>query len=69
MEIMADAVDAREVDMQPEWEASLHNYFYFVIFIGTNNIIYNLYTQIINNLFIVSIKGKLLLMFRIVIID
>ena len=33
MEIMADAVDAREVDMQPEWEASLHNYFYFVIFI------------------------------------
>ena len=33
MEIMADAVDAREVDLQPEWEASLHNYFYFVIFI------------------------------------
>ena len=34
MEIMADAVDAREVDMQPEWEASLGNYFFFVIFIG-----------------------------------
>ncbi len=33
MEIMADAVDARDVDLQPQWEASLHNYFYFVIFI------------------------------------
>lgn len=33
MEVMADAVDAREVDMQPQWEASLHNYFYFIIFI------------------------------------
>ena len=30
---MADAVDAREVDLQPEREASLYNYFYFVIFI------------------------------------
>ena len=29
MEIMADAVDAREVDEQPEWEASIYNYFYF----------------------------------------
>ena len=33
MEIMADAVDATEVDQQPEYEASLYNYFYFVIFI------------------------------------
>ncbi len=33
MEVMADAVDAREVDEQPDWEASLYNYFYFVIFI------------------------------------
>ena len=33
MEIMADAVDARDVDLQPEYEASLYNYFYFVIFI------------------------------------
>ena len=33
MEVMADAVDAREVDQQPEWEASIYNYFYFVIFI------------------------------------
>ncbi len=33
MEVMADAVDAREVDQQPDWEASLYNYFYFVIFI------------------------------------
>ena len=23
----------RDVDLQPQWEASLHNYFYFVIFI------------------------------------
>ena len=33
MEVMADAVDAREVDEQPDWEASIYNYFYFVIFI------------------------------------
>ena len=33
MEVMADAVDAREVDEQPSWEASIYNYFYFVIFI------------------------------------
>jgi len=33
MEIMADAVDARAVDLQPQYEASLYNYFYFVIFI------------------------------------
>ena len=33
MEVMADAVDAREVDEQPDWEASLYNYFYFIIFI------------------------------------
>ena len=33
MEIMADAVDARDVDLQPQYEASLYNYFYFVIFI------------------------------------
>merc|ERR1719422_3028888 len=33
MEVMADAVDATEVDHQPEYEASLYNYFYFVIFI------------------------------------
>ena len=33
MEVMADAVDAREVDQQPEWEASIYNYIYFVIFI------------------------------------
>ena len=33
MEVMADAVDAREVDQQPDWEASLYNYFYFIIFI------------------------------------
>ncbi len=33
MEVMADAVDAREVDQQPEWEASLYHYFYFIIFI------------------------------------
>ena len=30
---MADAVDATEVDQQPVYEASLYNYFYFVIFI------------------------------------
>ena len=33
MEIMADAVDARDVDKQPQYEASLYNYFYFVVFI------------------------------------
>ena len=33
MEVMADAVDAREVDQQPQWEASIYNYFYFIIFI------------------------------------
>ena len=33
MEIMADAVDAREVDENPSYEASLYNYLYFVIFI------------------------------------
>ena len=33
MEVMADAVDAREVDEQPAWEASIYNYFYFIIFI------------------------------------
>ena len=33
MEVMADAVDAREVNEQPDWEASLYNYFYFIIFI------------------------------------
>ncbi|CAB4058904.1 DSC1 [Lepeophtheirus salmonis] len=33
MEVMADAVDIREVDQQPSWEASIYNYFYFVIFI------------------------------------
>lgn len=30
---MADAVDAREVNQQPQWEASIYNYFYFIIFI------------------------------------
>ena len=30
---MADAVDCREIDEQPEYEASKYNYFYFVIFI------------------------------------
>ena len=33
MEVMADAVDCREIDEQPEYEASKYNYFYFVIFI------------------------------------
>ena len=33
MEVMADAVDVREIDEQPEYEASKYNYFYFVIFI------------------------------------
>lgn len=30
---MADAVDARGVDLQPEYEANLYAYIYFVIFI------------------------------------
>lgn len=30
---MADAVDARGVDLQPQREANLYAYFYFVIFI------------------------------------
>ncbi|XP_046661373.1 sodium channel protein 60E-like [Homalodisca vitripennis] len=33
MEVMADAVDARGVDEQPEYEANLYAYIYFVIFI------------------------------------
>lgn len=33
MEVMADAVDARGVDLQPAWEANLYAYIYFVIFI------------------------------------
>ena len=33
MEVMADAVDCREVNEQPLYEASKYNYFYFVIFI------------------------------------
>lgn len=33
MEIMADAVDSRGVDLQPSREASLYAYVYFVIFI------------------------------------
>ncbi|KXJ83664.1 hypothetical protein RP20_CCG003606 [Aedes albopictus] len=33
MEVMADAVDARGVDLQPQREANLYAYFYFVIFI------------------------------------
>lgn len=33
MEIMADAVDSRGVDLQPSREASLYAYIYFVIFI------------------------------------
>ncbi|XP_046399749.1 sodium channel protein 60E-like isoform X2 [Ischnura elegans] len=33
MEVMADAVDARGVDLQPEREANLYAYLYFVIFI------------------------------------
>uniref|UniRef100_A0A336LX33 Multifunctional fusion protein n=1 Tax=Culicoides sonorensis TaxID=179676 RepID=A0A336LX33_CULSO len=33
MEVMADAVDARGVDLQPEREANLWAYIYFVIFI------------------------------------
>ena len=30
---MADAVDCREIDENPDYEASKYNYFYFVIFI------------------------------------
>ncbi|KAI5708839.1 hypothetical protein M8J76_004141 [Diaphorina citri] len=33
MEVMADAVDARGVDQQPQYEANLYAYIYFVIFI------------------------------------
>lgn len=33
MEVMADAVDATGVDLQPEREANLYAYIYFVIFI------------------------------------
>uniref|UniRef100_A0A8D8SGH7 Sodium channel protein n=1 Tax=Cacopsylla melanoneura TaxID=428564 RepID=A0A8D8SGH7_9HEMI len=33
MEVMADAVDARGVDLQPQYEANLYAYIYFVIFI------------------------------------
>lgn len=33
MEVMADAVDARGVDLQPSREANLWAYIYFVIFI------------------------------------
>ncbi|RZF45624.1 hypothetical protein LSTR_LSTR010575, partial [Laodelphax striatellus] len=33
MEVMADAVDARGVDLQPQYEANLYAYVYFVIFI------------------------------------
>ena len=33
MEVMADAVDARGEGMQPEREANIYAYFYFVVFI------------------------------------
>lgn len=33
MEVMADAVDCRGLDMQPEREANIYAYIYFVIFI------------------------------------
>lgn len=33
MEVMADAVDSRGVDLQPSREASIYAYLYFVIFI------------------------------------
>lgn len=33
MEVMADAVDATGVDLQPQREANLYAYIYFVIFI------------------------------------
>lgn len=33
MEVMEDAVDARGVDLQPQREANLYAYIYFVIFI------------------------------------
>lgn len=33
MEVMKDAVDARGVDLQPQREANLYAYIYFVIFI------------------------------------
>ena len=48
MEIMADAVDATEVDQQPEYESSLYNYFYFVIFIVCGSFFtLNLFTGVI----------------------
>jgi Ion transport protein len=33
MEVMEDAVDCRGVDLQPEREANIYAYLYFVIFI------------------------------------
>lgn len=33
MEVMIDAVDARDVDEQPERESNLSAYIYFVVFI------------------------------------
>ena len=33
MELMADAVDVRGIDLQPEFEANLWAYLYFVVFI------------------------------------
>jgi hypothetical protein len=33
MEVMADAVDARGVNLQPQREANLYAYLYFVVFI------------------------------------
>jgi len=33
MEVMADAVDARGVDLQPQREANLYAYLYFIVFI------------------------------------
>lgn len=33
MEVMEDAVDSRGVDLQPEREANIYAYLYFVIFI------------------------------------
>jgi hypothetical protein len=33
MEVMADAVDARGVNLQPQREANLYAYMYFVVFI------------------------------------
>jgi hypothetical protein len=47
MEVMADAVDAREVDQQPEREASLYNYFYFIVFIVWSFFTLNLFIGVI----------------------